>query len=188
MTFGLPARMENQETRMTLETGKHNNPRSQCAFTLIELVLVMALLVVAVCMVAPRMSDFIRGRALDSEARRMLALTDAGQSRAVSEGMPMVLWFNEKQNTCGLQEETPPKGGDTKAENVTISDSVQVAPVTKGSLGATTFNNLPAIRFLPDGTVDENSPQTVQLTEGNAALWLVQLQNHTGYEISDSPK
>lgn len=148
----------------------------------------MALLVVAVCMVAPRMADFVRGRALDSEARRLLALTDAGQSRAVSEGMPMVLWLDQKQNACGLQEETPPGGGDPKAENVTINDSVQIAPVTTGSLGMTTFNNLPAIRFLPDGTIDENSPQTVQLTEGHETLWLLELQNHTGYEISESPK
>ncbi len=174
--------------KMQSEIGKNNKPQAPCAFTLIELVLVMSLLVVAVCMVAPRMADFVRGRALDSEARRLLALTDAGQSRAVSEGMPMVLWLNEKQNVCGLQEETPPKGGDTKAENVNISDSVQIVPVTKGSLGTTTFNNLPAIRFLPDGTIDENSPQTVQLTEGKDALWLIQLQNHTGYEINDSPK
>ena len=176
---------------MTLEIGQHNQrnkPQAPCAFTLIELVLVMSLLVVAVCLVAPRMSDFVRGRALDSEARRLLALTDAGQARAVSEGMPMVLWFNPKQNVCGLQEETPPKGGDLKAENVIISDSVQIAPVTKASLGATTFNNLPAIRFLPDGTIDENSPQKLQLTEGNDALWLIQLQNRTGYEISDSSK
>jgi prepilin-type N-terminal cleavage/methylation domain-containing protein len=171
-----------------LETGKHNKPQEPCAFTLVELILVMALLVVAVCMVAPRMSDFIRGRALDSEARRLLALTDAGQSRAVSEAMPMVLWFNEKQNACGLQEESPPKGGDTKAENLTISDGVQITPVSTGSLGMTTYNNLPAIRFLPDGTIDENSPHTVQLIEGNNTLWLVQLQNRTGYEVSDSSK
>jgi prepilin-type N-terminal cleavage/methylation domain-containing protein len=173
---------------MTLEIGQHHKPQAPCAFTLIELVLVMALLVVAVCMVAPRMVDFVRGRALDSESRRLLALTDAGQARAVSEGMPMVLWLNQKQNTCGLQEETPLKGGDPKAENVTISDSVQIAPVTQGSLGTTTFNNLPAIRFLPDGTVDEDSPHTLQLTEGNDTLWLTELQNRTGYEINDSPK
>jgi prepilin-type N-terminal cleavage/methylation domain-containing protein len=173
---------------MTLETGKHNKPRNRCAFTLIELVLVMALLVVAVCMVAPRLTDFVRGRAIDSEARRLLALTDAGESRAVSEGMPMVLWFNEKQNTCGLEAETPPKGGDTKAEDISISDSVTITPINKGAATATTFNHLPAIRFLPDGTVDEGSPGTVQLTEGNDALWMLELQNHTGYEISDSSK
>lgn len=177
---------------MILETGKHNKvkspPRRQCAFTLIELVLVMALLVVAVCMVAPRLSDFVRGRDIDSEARRLLALTDAGEARAVSEGMPMVLWFNEKQNTCGLEAETPPKGGDTKAENLTISDSVTITPVNTGKSAMTMFNHLPAIRFLPDGTVDEGSPATVQLTEGNDSLWMLELQNHTGYEISDSSK
>ncbi|MGH7978967.1 MAG: GspH/FimT family protein, partial [Limisphaerales bacterium] len=166
----------------------HNKLQSQCAFTLIELVLVMALLVVAVCLVAPRLSDFVRGRALDSEARRLLALTDAGESRAVSEGMPMVLWFNGKQNTCGLEAETPPKGGDTKAENLSISESVAITPVKTGSSALTTFNHLPAIRFLPDGTVDAGSPRTVQLAEGNDMLWLIELQNRTGYEISDSSK
>ncbi len=167
---------------MTLETG-NNKSATRCAFTLIELVLVMALLVVAVCMVAPRMSDFIRGRALDSEARRMMALMHAGQSRAVSEGMPMVLWFDGKQNACGLEEETPPKGGDPKAEELDISEYVQITPVTTGALASTRFNNMPAIRFLPDGTIDENSPSSVVLTEGNSKLELVELQNHTGYEV-----
>jgi hypothetical protein len=60
-----------------------------------------------------------------------------------------------------------------------------VANVT-GSSGTTTFHNLPAIRFLPDGTIDENSPQTLQLTEGGDSLWLTELQNRTGYEISDT--
>ncbi len=173
---------------MTLEIGQRNKPVCRRAFTLIELVMVMALLVVAVCLVAPRMSDFIRGRALDSEARRLMALTHAGQARAVSEGMPMVLWMDEKQGSYGLEQETPPKGGDPKAEQLTMSDSVHVAPVTSGSLGLTTFRNLPAIRFLPDGTIDENSPQTVKLAQDNSQLWLVELQNHTGYEVSDSSK
>jgi type II secretion system protein H len=181
--------MENLETPMTLETGnKINKSPAPCAFTLIELVLVMALLVVAVCMVAPRMSDFIRGRALDSEARRMVALMRAGQARAVSEGMPMVLWLDEKQNAIGLEQETPPKGGDPKAEDLKISENVQIAAVTQGSATTTTFKHLPAIRFLPDGTVDENSPQTVQLTQGNESLSLTELQNRTGYEINDSQK
>ena len=54
------------------------------AFTLVELLLVLALLVVITSLVAPAMSNFIRGRALDSEARRLFALMHAGQSRAVS--------------------------------------------------------------------------------------------------------
>src|SRR6185295_17984721 len=54
-------------------------------FTLIELILVMAILTIAVSITAPALSNFFHGRTLDSEARRMLALTRQGQSRAVSE-------------------------------------------------------------------------------------------------------
>jgi hypothetical protein len=46
---------------------------------------------------------------------------------------------------------------------------------------------LPAIRFLADGTVDENSPQTLQLTDSaGISRWLIESKSHTGYEISDS--
>ncbi|HTR40693.1 MAG TPA: GspH/FimT family pseudopilin [Pseudomonadales bacterium] len=172
---------------MILETGNNKSP-AQCAFTLIELVLVMMLLVVAVCMVAPRMSDFVRGRALDSEARRLVALMHAGQARAVSEGMPVVLWLDEKQGTIGLEQESPPKGGDPKAENLTISENVKITLVNTGSTTATTFNHLPAIRFMPDGTIDEDSPQTVQLMQGSETLLLSELQNRTGYEVKDNQK
>jgi Tfp pilus assembly protein FimT len=51
---------------------------------LVELILVMVLLVVAISIAAPKMSSFVRGRALDSEARRILAIAHEGQSRAVS--------------------------------------------------------------------------------------------------------
>ena len=64
------------------------------AFTLIELIMVLALLVIITSIAVPTMSRFVRGRALDSEARRMFALMHAAQSRAVSEGMPMMLWID----------------------------------------------------------------------------------------------
>ena len=90
------------------------------AFTLIELILVMALLVIITSLAAPSMAKFIRGRALDSEARRMVALMHVGQSRAVSEGLPMVLWVDEKQGAYGLQAETTGQTGDAKAESVVV--------------------------------------------------------------------
>jgi type II secretory pathway pseudopilin PulG len=173
---------------MTLEIGQQSKRRNRCAFTLVELILVMVLLVVAISLVAPRMSTFVRGRALDSEARRMLAIVHAGQARAVSEGMPMVFWIDEKNNGYGLEEETPGKNGDTKAENYTADGNVQVAVVNLDG-SATTFKNLPAIRFLADGTVDENSPQILKLTGSDGGeLWLLESADRRGYEISDSDK
>jgi hypothetical protein len=58
-----------------------------------------------------------------------------------------------------------------------------------GGETSVTFKNLPAIRFLPDGSVDEGSPQGLQLTDrdGNSK-WLVEMNNRQGYEISDTPK
>src|SRR5689334_18148384 len=57
--------------------------RPKRAFTLIELILVMALLAIVMAVSAPALSNFMRGRTLDSEARRFVSLTRYGQSRAV---------------------------------------------------------------------------------------------------------
>ena len=173
---------------MTSATGNPINRRQRRAFTLVELILVLALLFIAVSLVAPRMSTFVRGRALDAEARRLLAMTNAGKARAVSEGMPMVLWLDEKKNGYGLTEETPAQKTDPDAENFIADENVVIA-VMNLSGTATTFNNLPAIRFLADGTVDENSPQTVQLKSSTGdERWLLESADRRGYEISDSNK
>ncbi|MGA2242109.1 MAG: GspH/FimT family pseudopilin [Verrucomicrobiota bacterium] len=159
------------------------------AFTLVELLLVLALLVVITSLVAPAMSNFIRARALDSEARRLFALMHAGQSRAVSEGLPMMLWVDEKKGAYGLEAETPPKNGDPKAENLTVDENVQIAVLNAGKTAVTTFQNLPAIRFLADGTIDENSPQTLRLIDAKGnALWLVEARTRMGYEIRNTEK
>jgi type II secretion system protein H len=172
---------------MTLATGQSDFRRR--AFTLVELILVLALLVIVTSLAAPALSNFVRGRALDSEARRLAALMHAGQSRAVSEGLPMMLWVDEKQGAYGLNAETSSKGGDPKAENLTLDENVRIAVLNVGATALTTFQNLPAIRFLADGTIDENSPHTLRLTDSRGnALWLVEARTRMGYEIRDTDK
>jgi len=170
------------------------------AFTLIELILVLALLVVITSIAAPAMARFIRGRALDTEARRLVALMHAAQSRAVSEGMPMMLWLDEKTGAYGLAAETGGQSGgqviaqasgqnaDPKAENLTLDSTLAMAVLHTGAGAATMFNNLPAIRFQADGTVDENSPQTLKLTDSDGfTRTLTETRLRTGYEIADAP-
>jgi type II secretion system protein H len=165
------------------------------AFTLIELILILALLVIVTSLATPAISNFIRGRALDSESRRLFALTHAAQSRAVSEGMPMMLWVDQKNNAYGLSEEmtgkargkSGNKNGDPKAETLTVDSTLQIAVLNLGAGAPPTFNNLPAIRFLPDGTVDEDSPETVQLGDSAGFMrWLLLNRMRTGYEISNT--
>ena len=170
---------------MILSAGQNSFRRR--AFTLIELILVLALLVIITSIAAPAMSKFIRGRALDSEARRLSALMHAAQSRAVSEGAPMMLWVDEKAGSYGLAAETSGQNGDVKAEDLSVDSTLQIAVLNLGTGAQTTFKNLPAIRFLADGTVDENSPQTLKLTDSDGfSRWLTETKTRTGYEVNDA--
>jgi type II secretion system protein H len=163
----------------------------QLAFTLIELILVLALLAMATSLVAPSLSSFFRGRALDSEARQLLALTHAGQSRAISGGFPMLLWIDSQGHTYGLREETASRDSaapeaDPKAEEFTFEGQLQIEAVNASPLPVA-GRNLPAIRFLPDGTIDEISARTVRLAAASGeTLWLIQATNRLSYEIRTS--
>jgi type II secretion system protein H len=154
------------------------------AFTLIELLLILSLLVIITSLAAPAVANFIRGRALDSEGRRLYALIHAGQSRAVSEGQPMVLWVDVKKNAYGLEAQITPKDGDPDAITLPV-DSTLAITVQNGAVATpASFNDLPAIIFQPDGIVDENSPQILQLTDSaGVSIWLVESANRTGYEV-----
>ena len=175
-------------SQMNLSAGSVEARRD--AFTLIELILVLALLVIITSIAAPAMTRFVRGRALDTEARRLVALMHLAQSRAVSEGMPMMLWVNEKANTYGVTAETSgqnvqnAQSGDAKAEEVRV-DSTLVIAVQNAGVTPIQFNHLPAIRFLADGTVDEGSPQGLQLTDADGfARLITETSLRTGYEVT----
>jgi len=115
------------------------------------------------------------------------ALLHAAQSRAVSEGAPMMLWVDEKAGGYGLAAETSGPNGDAKAEDLTVDSTLQLAVLNLGTGAQTTFKNLPAVRFLADGTVDENSPQTLKLTDSAGfARWLVETKIRSGYEVNDT--
>ena len=172
---------------MILAIGPNNARRPRSAFTLIELVLVLALLVVVVSIVVPHMTGFIRGQALSSEVRRVASVMHAGQARAVSEGVPVMFWLDQKQNRYGIELESSGKNGDLKAQSFTADENVQLAVLNTGIGTAVTFKNLPAVRFMPDGSVDEGSPGTIQLKDsGGRSLWLMESSNRNGYEIRDS--
>src|ERR1039458_10120136 len=100
-------------------------------FTLIELILVMSLLTVVISLTAPRLSRFFHGRTLDSEARRLLALTMSGQSRAVSEGIPMDLWVDTEQGRFGLEAEPSYDTTDPKAVDFTLDGGLGLEVVNK---------------------------------------------------------
>jgi len=180
-------------------------------FTLIELILVMSLLIIAVGLSFPALQDFFRGRGLDSEARRFLSLVRYGQSRAVSEGIPMLLWVDAREGTYGLQAEAGYLDVDNKAVEFELDENLRVevsAPVmnsnsnqrmgmgsfqragTAGTAMRTGRASLAALRFSTDGSLVETSPEFVQFQQNRpgqqSALWIVQTPNRLSYEIRNT--
>ncbi|HVV73990.1 MAG TPA: prepilin-type N-terminal cleavage/methylation domain-containing protein, partial [Verrucomicrobiae bacterium] len=170
-------------------------------FTLVELLLVMTIMVAAISVAAPTLANFFRGRTLDSETRRLLALTHNGQSRAVSEGIPTRLWLDVREHTYGLEQDPGWSDRDPKAVEFPFDNDLTIeviqaekprsfslkSQLPSNAQAKANPRNLPEIRFLPDGTIDQNSPRALHLEDRNGtSRWLAQTTNHLSYEIRDT--
>jgi prepilin-type N-terminal cleavage/methylation domain-containing protein len=176
------------------------------AFTLIELILVMTLLVIVVAVTFPSMQRFFRGRTLDSETRRFLTLTRYGQNRAVSEGIPMTLWIDPLQGSYGLEAQKGFLDRDDKAVDYALDEKLDIEITQVGlnraqmtqeeqlrrRVSGNSKNANSEIRFAPDGSVDIMSPQSICIREASdkdRALWVALSENRNGYEVqSDAPQ
>jgi type II secretion system protein H len=168
---------------------------SRSGFTLIELILVMVVLAVVLAVSAPALSRFFKSRGLESEAKRFMALTRHAQSRAVSEGVPMVLWLEPKQRLYGLNADSSFIEEDPLAEQFNVDETVEVevwlsaeaiqageTSVFKNEKQTTT--ELQTLRFNPDGFVSLSSPEAVIFRQGKEnELWVAQSRNRLNYEI-----
>ncbi|MBL9169610.1 MAG: prepilin-type N-terminal cleavage/methylation domain-containing protein [Verrucomicrobiales bacterium] len=161
-------------------------------FTLIELILVMSMMLIVLSLIGPSLSGFFRGRTLDSEARRFLALTRFAQARAVSEGIPMILWIDAQQRRFGVESEFSYTGVDEQSKEFALSDTLeieaQLLSTSSGSLGGGAGQggsglgkssllgmNLGGgrsglrIRFAADGSIAGSSPDLITLREAPRA-------------------
>ncbi len=176
-------------------------PCAATAFTLIEMLLVMTIVVTAIGVIAPTLAGFFRGRTLDSEVRRMLSLTHSAQNRAISEGIPTRLWLDTAEHSYGVEQDPGWSDRDAKSIQFTFDQDLKIevvhADAPRSSSSRTRLppksqakanpRNLPEIRFLPDGSIDETSPRAFRLEDRSGTLrWLAQATNHLSYEIRDS--
>jgi type IV fimbrial biogenesis protein FimT len=178
---------------MTLPTGNKRNADScrPAAFTLIELILVMAMLLIVLGVAFPSLKGFFKGRNLDYEARRFLSLTTYGQSRAISEGVPIILWIDAERRAYGLQVQAGYTESDGKAVEYTLDKDLQMAAEFPARPATTPWkpkiaglSNVPMIRFMPDGTISETSPDRIVLRQGSDdSIFIVENTNRLAYAI-----
>ena len=111
------------------------------AFTLVELILVLALLVVITSLVAPAMSNFIRGRALDSEARRLCRADARGpEPRGFGRHADDALGGRKKRR-LRARSGNAPAGRRSKGGRICrVDENVQISVLNAGTTGLTTFH------------------------------------------------
>jgi len=181
---------------MQLATGPARQPveaRPRAAFTLVELIVVMTLMVIAVSIAAPSLKYFLKGRSQEDEARRFLELIRYGSGRAVEEGLPVDLWINVKQNTYGM---AACRGyTETKTNSMTFQADADVTMQVSQPPGMLTQSNfwtplntrrgaMVVIRFQPDGFISDSSPQTVKFTQADEPeIWITENSNHMRYDL-----
>jgi len=183
--------------------GIHRSPTR--AFTLIELILVMAMLLTVLSLAAPSLVRFFRGRNLEAEARRLLAMTRYGQSRAVSEGRPMLLWLNAESNQYGLRIDPSFAALDTNALQFEWNERIRIEAGTSEfatnlmpwQISSLLSDRLVKIYFQPDGSISDVSPPRLRLQElrdqddpageVDGEMWITQSPNRLRYEIPEEP-
>ena len=160
---------------------KLSPPSGRRGFTLIELILVMALITVVMALISPSLGGFLRGRSMQSEVSRFISLTHYAQARAAHEGIPMRLWVDPELRTYGLASEyvLSQGGQDPRLREYELAPDLEVE-VDNRSFASLQGNRLAlqdrwaagqpmsgqtagsrsqvVFRFTPDGFIDETSP------------------------------
>jgi type II secretion system protein H len=177
---------------MIFAIGKQkNNAR---AFTLVELILVMTMMLIAVAVIAPSLKGFVHGRTLDVEARQFLSLTRYGQSRAIAEGIPVELWINPRQERYGLQALSGYTEARTNPVVFNMDQTIQItfsAPSTVlirsnyWTQAVVQSGAVTKIRFQPDGFISDTSPENIFFRQQSTGeeMWIAENPTHLRYEL-----
>lgn len=150
-------------------------------FTLVELILVMALLAIIMAISAPILSRSLRQRGVDQEAARFLALLEYGRSEAVSQGVPMIIWLVPASGEFGVEVKPGYVGDETRVRRFTVAPGMKIS----ADQGVLARGVLQAAEFAPDGWPIAGGAQSVRFSDSNGSTAVV---SHTtdqwGYEIS----
>jgi prepilin-type N-terminal cleavage/methylation domain-containing protein len=150
-------------------------------FTLIEFILVMALLATLMALAAPSLSRSLRQRTLEQEGLRLLAVTEHGRNEAISRGVPMVIWIEGGAGRFGLGPKAGYPRGHVESREYVLSSDVRF---DLKRLPAAAGRDWEAIEFGPDGTLALSSVASVRLVDRReTGLVLARTTNGWGYEI-----
>ncbi|MCE5327719.1 MAG: prepilin-type N-terminal cleavage/methylation domain-containing protein [Planctomycetaceae bacterium] len=158
-----------------MATGLPTSPLPRCAgraaaFTLIELVLVLALIGIVLAAAVPSMRGFVASRNAADTASQVLALTKCARGQAIAAGRPCRLnidgaagsfWLSVQQNGTFVEVQSDPGSRITPVDGVTIS---------LRSEGPPRVDETPCVEFQPSGRC---AASTIEVRGRGGELYLV---------------
>jgi prepilin-type N-terminal cleavage/methylation domain-containing protein len=158
--MAVPAGMMISPIGMTKsDLSKRGGLAKRNAFTLVELILVMALLALVMGFAAPSLSRSMRARRLAQEAVRFIALTEFARDEAVSRGVPMTVWIDTAAGRFGLAPKTGFIAPGMRLREFALEAPAQMEIAAGGGAAVVT-----AVEFSPDGTPEPAAIERVRFT------------------------
>jgi prepilin-type N-terminal cleavage/methylation domain-containing protein len=155
------------------------------AFTLVELIVVMAVLALVLAFSAPSLARSMRQRNLAAEAARFLAATEHARDEAVSQAVPMVVWIDEKTRSFGIEAKSGFLGDATRERTFTVHPDVEIA--LEKTIGRNA--KVQPIEFASDGAPATTNVETVELKDRFAStMTIARTADGWGYEILKEAK
>lgn len=167
--------------KTTLSTGPAT---SRNAMTLVELILVMALLLVLLSMAAGQLSRFSRGRVLDATAQSVLALLQRAGDRAAAQARTCRIRVDSTDQVCRLMEL---RGGAWSAPEASAQDQLRLPEGMSIALQRLDRTDQTRdIDFHPDG---RRSPCLITITDrGQDRVFLQARTEMDAFVITDEPE
>jgi type II secretion system protein H len=161
---------------------RNKHIRQAPAFTLIELIIVMAVLATVLAIVVPSLVRSFQERHLGEEADRLLALIEYGRDEATSQGVPMVIWIDSEKGDFGLDAATGYTASQASIKQYSLEDGVRFDSVK--SSANTKDGHAIFVQFSPDGSPDPSDVDSVRIVDrSNSSLALARTTDGWDYEI-----
>ena len=151
----------------------------QAGFTLVELILVLAILAMMVALVAPALAKSSRARNLEQEALQFIALTEYARDEAVSQGVEMAVFVEAQTQHYGI-EPASGNSGVSLRKDFTLHEDLHFEPVEAQSKKAGRI-----ITFSPEGTPELTSVDSITIGDKNGLTRKIEKQaDGWGYELA----
>ncbi len=157
------------------------NRQRAAGFTMIELLIVMALLALVAGLSVPMLSHSLRQRNLAEEATRFVALTEYARNEAVSQGIPMVVWVDSRGQRFGVEPREGFEGDPSRNREFALHPDVTFK-INKVALAGGVAH---AVEYSPDGSPSLTSVATMEMADrSGSVLNIMRTEDLWSYEIS----